>query len=689
MLEFMTKIWRGIAALTLLIAATNSSFGQINTDQVLNIGRNAMYFEDYILSIQYFNQVITAKPYLAEPYFYRSVAKISLDDYRGAEADASMAIERNPFITDAYQVRGVARQNMRNFAGAIDDYNAGLELMPEDKTFLFNKAVCEETLKRYDDADSTYHRLLRIDSRNDRAYLGLAQLKMALGDTVTALTMVDKSLELNKNNPNAFSMRSQILMRFGKDYKKALADIEEAIKLDPKFAGYFINRAYMKYNLDDYFGAKSDYDYALGLDPLSVEGHFNRGLLLAEVGENNKAIDDFSFVLRRDATNFMALYNRAMLYTKTGQHRLALADYDAMLAKYPEFEAGYMARGDVKRRMGDRKGGERDYDKALSIFKSKKTHTSDFDPSKLEMEQMREREQRMLAGEDVETGQEVITKFNDLLTVDADTDFKPEYKNRSRGHVQNMNMDIEPEPMFVLSYYNPNSGLGSKTHYMREITDVNESHLLAHQLTLISGENRLSEAEIKDHFSSIEYYDGLLASAQPRSVDYLGRAMDYYLVKNMEQAVSDASHAIELSPKFTLAYFLRATAIFMQWQMNEKAGQQNAPSSEPADKMMREKETQRTMSRIIADLDQVIKLSPKNVYAFFNKGNVYMTVGDYTSAISCFSSAIEAKPDMGEAYYNRGLMYMRLGNKERGIADLSKAGEMGILPSYNVLKRMR
>ena len=33
-------------------------------------------------------------------------------------------------------------------------------------------------------------------------------------------------------------------------------------------------------------------------------------------------------------------------------------------------------------------------------------------------------------------------------------------------------------------------------------------------------------------------------------------------------------------------------------------------------------------------------------------------------------------------------MYLRMGNKSLGINDLSKAGELGILPSYNVLKRM-
>ena len=65
-------------------------FAQINTDRVLTIGRNALYFEDYVLSIQYFNQVIKSKPWLAEPYFYRAVAKINLDDYKGAEEDCTL-----------------------------------------------------------------------------------------------------------------------------------------------------------------------------------------------------------------------------------------------------------------------------------------------------------------------------------------------------------------------------------------------------------------------------------------------------------------------------------------------------------------------------------------------------------------------------------------------------------------------
>ena len=90
------------------------AFGQINTERVMTIGRNALYFEDYVLSIQYFNQAINAKPYLAEPYFYRGLAKMNLDDFSGAEADCTEAIERNPFVPSAYQVRGISRIHQNN-----------------------------------------------------------------------------------------------------------------------------------------------------------------------------------------------------------------------------------------------------------------------------------------------------------------------------------------------------------------------------------------------------------------------------------------------------------------------------------------------------------------------------------------------------------------------------------------------
>ena len=150
---------------TLLIMFPVVASAQINTDRVMAIGRNALYFEDYVLSIQYFNQVINAKPYLSDPYFYRGLAKINLDDFQGAESDCSEAIERNPFVVSAYQVRGLARIQQNNFAGAIEDYTKALEFDPENIGVWHNMALCRIRQEDYKGAKNDLDKLIAISPR--------------------------------------------------------------------------------------------------------------------------------------------------------------------------------------------------------------------------------------------------------------------------------------------------------------------------------------------------------------------------------------------------------------------------------------------------------------------------------------------------------------------------------------------
>ena len=663
---------------------------QINTEQVLNIGRNALYFEDYVLSIQYFNQVIKAKPYLAEPYFYRAVAKINLDDYQGAEQDCDKALDINPFIVDAYQVRGIARQTLGKLSEAVSDYDMGLKYLPEEKVFLINKAICQEELKEYDASAATYDRLLKLFPNYDRAYLARAQLMLAKGDTVSARTDVDKCISLNKTIPASYVIRSEIAMRHDGDYQAALNDMNQAIKLEPHYAGYFINRGFMKYKLEDYFGAMADYDYALELEPTNLTAHFNRGLLNVEVSENDKAIGDFSYVLASTPDNFMARYNRALLYYKTGQYDKAIADYDVVLEKYPDFEAGLFARSECKRRMGDMAGGERDYNRSRALA-SKKKKIAEYNPDNDEQQ----------ANEEVESESAVMNKFNTLLTVDVDSKITPKYENKTRGRIQDNNYQIDPEPMFFLSYYDVNNKLRETTNYIKDLNEVNDSRMLPFTLVLTNADARLSAEDINRHFASIEYYNGLIATSQPRSIDYFARAIDLLMVRNPEAAISDLDKAIGLSEKFALAYFARAHAKYLAAQTRQAGSATTiAPSAVAGAKgrlgdeerkqqaLLARSKDNALYSEMLADFDSALKYSPRNVYAMFNKGNIYMTLNDNTAALSAYTAAIGLKPDFGEAYYNRGLVYLRLGNKQKGLADLSKAGELGILPSYNVLKRM-
>ncbi len=654
-------IRRIILALTAVAAGVLPLVAQLNTDQVMLIGRNTLYFEDYVLSIQYFNQVIAVKPYLAQPYFYRAIAKLNLDDYRGAEADATLAIERNPFITDAWEVRGVARQNLGDLHGAVADYDKALESLPDNRSLLYNRAMALEELKDYDEARRSLNNLIRSNPGFEPAYVGRARLNSVTGDTIAAVADVEKALELNPSSINARLIHSDLMMTFGNDPQAALADMDEAIRLRPQMSGLFINRAFIRYKLDDYYGAMADYDYAVTLEPTNVTALYNRALLRAEVHDLNRAAADFDKVLELDPDNYRALFNRAVIRRDLGDLNGAVADLDRLIEVFPEFSAAWFMRFDVRRTRGDR-GAQADYNKSIALATKNvaaKDNPLDLDPA--------------ATGQAEETQEQVKARFSTLLTV-ADTSTPEETYNSKeiKGRVQDRRMPVELEPMLSLTYYTSPTEIKPGGEYIREVADANESRMLRFLLQASIHPARATDEDVFDtHTRSIDLYTSWLSTHSPRAIDYLGRAMDYMTLRNYDAAEADLTRALELSPDYTLALFARAQARFLKADIDQT-------------------DTPRRIAvqSAVADLDEVLRLSPRMSAAWYNKGVILGSSGDFTSAISAFTRAIELNPDLGEAWYNRGYAYLRLGNREAGLADLSKAGELGVVPSYNLLKRM-
>lgn len=717
----MYRLYRRIIfAILALFGFWSPLSGQINTDQVIRVGRNALYFEDYMLSIQYFNQVIATKPYLAQPYFYRALAKFNLEDYRGAIEDASIAIEHNPFVIDAYELRAVAKQNLGDNEGAIQDYDKVLATLPENRSILFNKALAQEDLKDWDAAGRTFEKLLAAHPGYDGGYLGRAKMLMAKGDTVAAQKDIDHALKINKNAVNGYVMRADIAINSSRDFEQALADMNEAIKLQPHYAGFFINRAFLRHRLDDYFGAMSDYDYAIELDPLNPMAYYNRALLRAEVHDYDKSIADLTQVLTMRPSDYRSLYNRAVIYNEKGAYEEALKDINKVLEAYPDLAAAYFLRFDIKRGMGD-KTAQEDYDHSLALAKtgvkrhaddggkapnrpSRKSGTttnqaptsaSDKTPGETPSGETPARDQtvdpfaeRETASNIDEEPQEVVAaRFSQLLTVSDNSVMEQQYNNKSiRGRVQDRNVTIDIEPMFTVSYYSSPTELKMSGDYLREAEELNRTRTLRFLLQVTNHEPSLTDPEeINRHFESIEYYNSYLSTHTPRAVDYFGRGMDFMTLHDYSSAVEDFSRAIATTPDFTLAFYMRAIARYMELTTADATADDKAPKT---DRILAARERDNEMAKVMEDIDRVIKLSPDMALAYYNKGVLLTELHDYTSALGAFNRAIELKPDLGEAFYNRGYVYFRLGNRPAGTADLSKAGELGVVPSYNLLKRM-
>ena len=678
------RLTRYIALLILLLHTAPRAGAQINAEQVMRVGQNALYFEDYVLSIQYFNQAILAKPYLAQPYFMRAIAKLNLEDYLGAEQDATDAIERNPFIADAYEVRGVARQNRGLLRGAVEDYDAALRLIPNNRGLLFNKALAQQDLKQTDEAMETFNALLKAYPNYENGYLGRARLNLQRADTVAARSDVDYALSLNKNLAGAYLLRADIAVNSERDFSRALADMSEAIRLQPREAGFYINRAFMRYNLDDYSGAMADYDYALQLDPLNVAAIFNRGLLRMEVRDNDNAIKDFSKALELDPDDYRSLYNRAYLYSEKRDVKHAMADVNRLVDAFPELPEALYMRSNLNRMEGNMTLAERDYKKALALSKQLKPSEGGTAPAAgatpaggagVKEDGSAAQSADGEGGNRELTPEAVARRFAALRTVENHVEVEEDYNNKNiRGKVQDRSRRIELEPMFALSYYTAPTELKPSSYYLKEIDDVNSTRMLRFLVQISNADITLTDQDmINRHFRSVEYYNSYLATHTPRAIDYFGRAMDFMMLRDYSAAVDDLNKALQLTPDFALGYFARGVARYKAMQ----AGSQQVAAPLQAE-----------IRAVIADFDKSAELSPRMAFAYYNKGNVLAALGDYTSALPAYNKAIELKPDFGEAYYNRGYVYFHLGDREKGSANLSKAGELGIMPSYNLLKRM-
>lgn len=646
-----------------------NAYSQLNTNRILTIGQNALYFEDFVLSIQYFNQVIRVKPRLAEPYFLRAVAKINLEDYQGAEEDCSLALERNPFMINAYECRGIARINQKKYAEAIADFDKGLEFDPGNRRLLLYKGISYRQEEKYDLAIAELTAAIEKHSKYIDAYLNRGQAHLANGDTTASLSDFEKAIALDKYRPDSYAARG--IVRYTKgDYQAALDDYNEAIRMKPDQAGYYINRGLIRYHLNDLKGTLSDYDNVIQLDPNNSMAYYNRGLLRNEIGDKNRALEDFDRVLDFDPNDNIALYNRALIEIDLGECDRAINDINRVLKEYPDFYPLYYSRAEAKERKGDKRGAQLDFNQAMLMERERRNN-----PEKQEKKQdpkTREKQDKS------------IRKFNRLVVAGKEEEERRiAFQSETRGRVQNINFNIDIEPIFHLSYYLKENEMKKTNHFVKEIADLNAKHRLPEKIHLGNSEAQLNKAEIEKHFKAIETKTQLLEKGSDFHL-LLSRALDFEMIQDYQSAIEDYGKAIDIQPNEWIAYFNRAHVRHKKMEYEASL----------ADEIKSEKETEHSLAGsqleyglMLNDYDKVTNLAPRLPFGWFNKGNLLAEQKDYRNAMANYTKAIELDKDFAEAYFNRGLTHILIGESHKGIADLSKAGELGIYAAYNIIKR--
>ncbi len=141
--------------------------------------------------------------------------------------------------------------------------------------------------------------------------------------------------------------------------------------------------------------------------------------------------------------------------------------------------------------------------------------------------------------------------------------------------------------------------------------------------------------------------------AQTTAEDFFTRGLKKKQAGDFAGAIADYTRAIQLKPKYSLAYNNRG---------NARSGADDKKGA-------------------IADFTKAIQINADwgdigPATAYYNRGNNKYTLGDKQGAIADYNQSIKLDSTDPDAYYNRGNAFASLRNKKAAIADFQKSADL-------------
>jgi tetratricopeptide (TPR) repeat protein len=122
---------------------------------------------------------------------------------------------------------------------------------------------------------------------------------------------------------------------------------EDVIAKYPNFTNAYISKATFYYVGREYEKAIKELDKAIALEPDNAEALNNRGGIYYVLGDGDNALPDFQAAIKSKPNYPNAYLNRGSLYAEQGLPQYALGDFDKAVSLQPDYWEAYFKRGMV------------------------------------------------------------------------------------------------------------------------------------------------------------------------------------------------------------------------------------------------------------------------------------------------------------------------------------------------------
>lgn len=647
--------------LLFFLLGAGTVYGQLNKAYFNYIG--AVYLNDskYESAIETLNILLRVDPDAYEAYFLRGVAKYNLDDLLGAEQDFSTAIDKNPVYTLAYRNRAITRSRLGNYDDALRDFQEAIDLRPDISGTYFSRGVTFLLSQQFESAIEDFDQFLKRENRVADAYINRGLCYLNLQDTVRAYEDFNAAIRTNREDPRGYYFRGTLHLT-KKEYEVSLLDFDKSIQCDSTYVPPYFNRAIVYANTHRPVQAIDDFDRVLELDPTNSQTYFNRAIIRSQIGDYNNALDDYDMVARYSPGNVLLYFNRASLFTQLGELERALQDYDRAIELYPDFANAYLNRSNVKYQLGDMRGSRNDRNlaqKKIAEYRSKLNDST------------------------FSIYADTSRRFNQLVSFESRMP-----GTRIGTGATDEDAQVRLLPMFRFSLMTPDSvPLSIRDRYHLDQLELFRQEFDNEFLTLTTAESDLPTDSLMMYDKRLEEK---IASGRGEWHDLFMRGITQSQIKQYTSSVNNYTDAIDRNPTNAFIYINRSTT---RSEMTDfissidNSFQRITIDADPSSRLRNSSTRTYTYDESIADLNKAAKLLPELPHIYYNRAILLARSGRMPEAFEDFTRAIDLYPDFSEAYFNRGLVQIFMKDTRKGCLDLSKAGELGMIEAYEILKQ--
>jgi tetratricopeptide (TPR) repeat protein len=174
--------------------------------------------------------------------------------------------------------------------------------------------------------------------------------------------------------------------------------------------------------------------------------------------------------------------------------------------------------------------------------------------------------------------------------------------------------------------------------------------------------------------------------------DYTQKGRDLYEKREFMEALLNLNKAIEVDPNYSQAYYVRGN---IKDAFDDRHGamkdynhavEKNTKFADAFFARGNVKMKLQDYYGAISDYTSAIGINENYIEAYFNRGKAKQFLQAYEDAINDCSKIIQLHPKNVDAFYMRGILRIDFGDLKNGCLDLSKAGELGDLKAYEMIK---